>query len=175
MFPMSKTRTFPVRKTPSEHFPMIKKSASLLILFSILLLTSCTGPLTDASFVPDGTPATGGIVYSFASVPEKNFFLKEMHPEGSSAPCGKFFRETVCAVSWTRPDSSRVHALWNSNGKEIRVPLRSSGNIYSCFDSEGKRTRLELIGNKMYISLSGRVLYIHGSENLSLEIPSEGR
>ena len=154
---------------------MIKRTAFFLILLSILLITSCAGALTDASFVSAGNPVSGGIVYSFASVSEKDFFRKEMHPEGSSAPRGRIFRETVCSVTWTKPDNSRIHALWNSEGKEIRVPLRSSGNIYSCFDSEGKRTRLELIGNKMYISLSGRVLYIHGSENLSLEIPSEGR
>lgn len=155
---------------------MIKRTAFLLILFSTLLITSCAGALTDASFVSAGTPVPGGvIVYSFASASEKDFFQKEMHPEGSSAPRGKIFRETVCAVTWNKPDNSRIHALWNSEGKEIRVPLRSSGNIYSCFDSEGKRTRLELSGNKMYVSLSGRALYIHGSENLSLEIPSEGR
>ena len=154
---------------------MIKRTAFLLILFSTLLLTSCAESLTDASFVPAGTPGSGGIVYSFASVPEKDFFQKEMHPEGSSVPRGRIFRETLCAVTWNKPDDSRVYAVWNSDGKAVRVPLRSSGNIYSCFDSEGKRTRLELSGNKMYISLSGRVLYIQGSANLSLEIPTEGR
>ena len=153
---------------------MIKRAPFLLILFSILLIASCAGSMTDASFVTAGTPVPGGMVYSFSTEPEKIFFQTEMHPEGSSAPRGKMFRETLCVVSWIKPDKSRAYALWNSNGKEIRVPLRSSGNIYGCFDCEGKKTRLELSGNKVYISLSGRVIYIHGSADLSLEIPSEG-
>lgn len=154
---------------------MIRRTAFLLILFAVLPIVSCTASLTDASFVPSGTPASGGIVYSFASVPEKDFFQKEMHPKGSSDPRGRIFRETLCAVSWNKPDGSRVYALWNSNGKKIRVPLRSSGAVYGCFDSEGRRTRLELSENKIYVSLSGRALYIHGSSGLSLEIPPEGR
>lgn len=154
---------------------MIKRAAFLLILFSVLPIISCTASLTDASFVSSGTSASGGIVYSFVTVSEKEFFQKEMHPKGSSVPRGQIFRETLCVVSWIKPDRSRVYALWNSNGKEIRVPLRSSGAVYGCFDSEGRRTRLELSGNKIYVSLSGRAYYIHGSSGLSLEIPPDGR
>jgi len=147
----------------------------LAVPFSALLLTSCAAPLLDAAFISDGRIVPGQIVYNFPSSSDRKVFDSEMHPAGSTLPKGVIFRNTLCVVSWMRPDNTRVFALWNADGKKVRVQLVSSGNIMGFYENNGKPTRLELFGNKIYADLSGKLLYIAGSPDLTVEIPPLGK
>lgn len=172
MSPMSKTGSSPLPKIRSESVPVkAAKFFFLPVLCALPLVNSCLSPLKDVAFISPGETVSGEIVYSFTSAAEGDFFRTVMHPEGSSAPRGRRFRKKLCAVVWRKPDGSKVYALWNAKGEKLRVPLRSSGNIFGCFESGGKKIRLELSGGKVYAVLSGKVLYIHGSSDFSAEIP----
>ena len=92
--------------------------------------------------------------------------LTRLLPGGSTVP-RITMRNDVCLATWTRPDHTRVWALWSAYNRQEGAPvtLRIDGDVTAAMNHLGETRPAPNSGEK--VTATGSILYLVGPESVT--------
>ncbi len=92
--------------------------------------------------------------------------LTRLLPGGSTVP-RLTTRNDVCLATWTRPDQTRVWALWSAYNRQEGAPvtLRIDGDVTAAMNHLGETRPAPNSGEK--VTATGSILYLVGPESVT--------